>query len=267
MQRANLILHAGASKVERDQVSLVQTPGRTNSWVPVPHDRLLTLVERSLTNAGLDIVSQAHGLTRDGSRYFGLLQVANGTNPDSFGLVVGVRNSHDKSFPAALALGAQVFVCDNLSFSGEVKLARKHTSRIERDLPQLVNRAVGMLADLRGKQEQRFLTYRKTELSNTEANDLTIQALDAQVVPVTKIPDLLKEWREPRHPEFAERTAWAWFNAVTEVLKGNIGQLPKRTQALHGILDAACGLVIPAQCERAPEIIDAEFEVNHAMPS
>jgi hypothetical protein len=58
--------------------------------------------------------SEAHGLTRDGRRYFGLLQVANGTNPDDFGLVVGVRNSHDRSFPASLVLGAACFVCDNL---------------------------------------------------------------------------------------------------------------------------------------------------------
>jgi hypothetical protein len=50
-----------------------------------------------------------------------LVQVANGLNPEDFGLVAGVRNSHDKSFPASLVLGASMFVCDNLSFSGEVK--------------------------------------------------------------------------------------------------------------------------------------------------
>src|SRR5207237_3200224 len=94
--------------------------------------------------------SEAHGLTRDGNRYFGLLQVANGHNPDDFGLVVGLRNSPDKSFPVGLVVGASIFVCDNLSFSGEVYLARKHTVYVERDLPHLVERAVGRLTDLRG---------------------------------------------------------------------------------------------------------------------
>ena len=46
----------------------------------------------------------SHGLTHDGSRYFGLLRVANGTNPEGFGLVVGVRNSHDKSFPCGVVI-------------------------------------------------------------------------------------------------------------------------------------------------------------------
>jgi hypothetical protein len=51
----------------------------------------------------------------------------------------------------------------------------------------------------------------------------------------------------PRHAEFREgRTAWRFFNSVTEVLKGNLTELPRRTQALHGLLDSACGLTVPA---------------------
>jgi hypothetical protein len=217
-------------------------------------------VQDSLAQSGLHVVTESHGLTHDGSRYFGLLQVANGTNPDDFGLVVGLRNSHDKSFPAALVLGASVFVCDNLSFSGEVKLARKHTAHIERDLPQLVDRAVGMLGNLRQTQEQRFLTYRQHELTDSEAHDFVIKALDARVVPVTKIPEILTEWREPKYPEFREgRTAWRLFNAFTEVLKGQLDRLPARTQALHGLMDSACGLVVPYRTQ------DSEIQVAAAV--
>jgi hypothetical protein len=143
----------------------------------------------------LHVVTKSHGLTHDGARYFGLLQVANGTNPDGFGLVVGIRNSHDKTFPAGLVLGASIFICDNLSFSGEVRLARKHTAHIERDLPQLVDRAVGLLSDLRNTQERRFAAYRLKEITDGQAHDLIIQALDSRIVPVTKLPDVLTEWR------------------------------------------------------------------------
>jgi len=247
MQRANLYLHCGANVVNREQVAGVLTPPRTESWVPIGHERLLAAVQRSLERSGLHVVSEAHGLTCDGNRYFGLLQVTNGTNPEDFGLVVGLRNSHDKKFPAALVLGASVFVCDNLSFSGEVRLARKHTVHIERDLPQLIDRAVGMLGGLRRTQEQRFLAYRQRELSEPQAHDLIVRALDGRIVPVTRIPEVLQEWRAPRHPEFREaRTAWRLFNAFTEILKGRLDVLPARTLALHGLLDGACGLVRPA---------------------
>lgn len=39
------------------------------------------------------------------------------------------------------------------------------------------------------------------------------------------------------------RTAWRLFKAFTEILKGNLGELPRRTQAHHGLMDSACGLV------------------------
>jgi Domain of unknown function (DUF932) len=262
MRRANLFLHCGANHVTREQVAEIHTPLRTPSWVPIAHNRLLIGVQRSLERAGLHVVTEAHGLTRDGARYFGLLQVANGSTSDDFGLVVGVRNSHDKSFPAALVLGASVFVCDNLSFSGEVRLARKHTAYIERDLPRLVDRAVGMLGDLRRTQEQRFTAYQGHELSDGQAHDLVIQALDARVVPVTNLPAVLQQWREPNHPEFRDgRTAWRLFNAFTEVLKGRLDVLPARTQALHGLMDAACGLVGP---ERSGRTQDAQTHVTTA---
>ncbi len=131
------------------------------------------------------------------------------------------------------------------SFSGEVRLARKHTAHVERDLPQLIESAVGRLGDLRRSQEQRFAAYRHHELTDGAAHDLIVQALDAGAVPVTRIPAVLAEWRQPRHAEFREgKTAWRLFNAFTETLKGRLDALPARTQALHGLLDSACGLAV-----------------------
>jgi hypothetical protein len=246
LHKSNLILHSGASAVSRDQVAVVRTPERTPSWVPIPHHRLLEGVQATLERAGLHVVTEAHGLTKDGNRYFGLLQVANGHPDHDFGLVVGLRNSHDQRFPAGLVVGANVFVCDNLSFSGEVRLARKHTAHVERDLPNLIEGAVGRLGDLRRSQEQRFSAYKRHELTDGAAHDLIVRSLDARVLPVTHIPGVLREWREPRHPEFREggRTAWRLFNAFTETLKGNLDALPRRSQALHGLLDSACGLAV-----------------------
>ena len=130
------------------------------------------------------------------------------------------------------------------------KLARKHTVHIERDLAQLIERAVGQLGTQRKTQEERFLSYKTHELSDGQAHDLVVQALDARVIPVTTIPDVLREWREPRHAEFRDgRTAWRLFNAFTEGLKGNLDALPRRTPALHGLLDSTCGLIVNRSSE------------------
>jgi hypothetical protein len=62
MQQARLMLHTGATTATIDQVRGVATPPRTDSWVPIPHDRLVDGVERSLESVGLHVVTQAHGL-------------------------------------------------------------------------------------------------------------------------------------------------------------------------------------------------------------
>ena len=243
----NLLLHCGAHRATREEVILARTPERTKTWVPIPHHRLLRQVETTLAEHGMTVVNQAHALWGNGLRHFGLMEVQNGTGNGDYGLVIGLRNSHDKSFPAGIALGSGVFVCDNLAFSSEVVLTRKHTRFIERDLPQIVNRAVAQLTEQRGKQDQRIEAYKSTRLRDKTAHDLIVRSLDAQVLPVTQVPTVLSEWREPSHPEFCEegRTAWRLFNAFTEALKGrNLAALPRRSQALHGLLDVACGLAL-----------------------
>ncbi len=248
----DLCIHCGGKHASRDEIENVETPQPTDSWVPVPHHRLRRQVETSLEGYGLRVVNEAHALWNDGARYFGLMEVANGSEHDDYGLVIGLRNSHDKSFPAAIGLGNAVFVCDNLAFCAEVKIARRHTKFIERDLPAVVSNAVGRLSEMRATQDQRIAAYKETELDDRSVHDLVIRSIDARVVPVTQVPHVLAEWREPRHEEFsaAGPTAWRAFNAFTEVLKGrNLAALPGRTQALHGLFDAACeirGLPAPA---------------------
>jgi Domain of unknown function (DUF932) len=243
----NLVLHCGARHVERRVVEKAATPAASETWVPVPHHRLLEQVEATIVSSGMTVVNQAHALWNEGLRYFGLMEVANGQAHNDYGLVIGLRNSHDKSFPAAIALGSAVFVCDNLAFSSEVTIARRHTRFIERDLPRIVHSAVGQLTDMRGKQDERIQSYKETELSDPAAHDLVIRAVDANVLPVTQVPAVLEEWRRPSHEEFTVdgKTLWRFHNAMTEVWKGrNLAALPRRSQALHGLLDSVCGLAV-----------------------
>lgn len=242
----NLMLHCGANAVERTNLIDCPTPQPTDTWQPIAHHHLLETVESMLSQTGLNITNQAHALNREGQRYFGLMQVANGHSESDYALIVGLRNSHDQSFPAGLVLGSGVFVCDNLAFSGEVVLSRRHTKHILADLPQLVERAVGQLGDLRGLQDQRIDAYKTQRVSDRQAHHLLIKLLDAKVLPVTQLPGALREFREPTHPEFLDqgrRTAWTLMNSVTESIKGrSLDELPKRTQALHGVLDSFCHL-------------------------
>ncbi len=237
----NLLLHCGAHAVSRQEVSAVHTPEATESWQPIPHMDLISQVEKALAISRLKIGTSAHSLSHEGARYFGLMEIV-GRN-EEYCWVLGLRNSHDKTFPAGVVAGASVFVCDNLSFSGEVKLARKHTRFIVRDLPSLVEQGIGRLMEKWHDQSKRITAYREKRIGDTAAHDLVIRATDVGVCSNRQIPTILTEWRTPRYEDFKRRNVWSLFNAFTETLKdGSLAELPKRTEALHGLLDSHVGL-------------------------
>ena len=110
----NLILHCGAAHVDLEEVRAVSTPRSTNSWCPIPHHQLISTVQKTLAATQLRLGTQAHSLSHEGQRYFGLMEIHGRQTGGDYCWVLGLRNSHDKTFPAGIAAGASVFVCDNL---------------------------------------------------------------------------------------------------------------------------------------------------------
>jgi hypothetical protein len=265
MNNLNLCLHCGSRSVDRQFLGTVQTPSGTETHRPISHLELVTTVEAQLSTVGnMRIVNETFGVTADGMEMFGLLQVANGVSTGTdYAYVLGLRNANNKKFPAGVCVGSGVFVCDNLAFSSEIVLARKHTKEILADLPALVGTAIGKLADHWLDQNARIEAYKKIELTNKEAMVLIMEAgLEEEVFPWTKGYDIWQEWKAPKHPEFKERTLWSLFNCVTENLKPrkeskatSLWSLPNRTGRLHLLCDAKAGLNL--QLGSQAEIVSA----------
>lgn len=247
-----LILHCGADKVTRKDVYDVPTPEPTDSHFPIPHEALIETVRDKMADAGLKVASHVHSLTASGMRYFGLMEVKmdddwDGEESDDYKLIIGLRNTHDRSFAAGFVGGSHVMVCDNLCFFGEIKIGRKHTRHIERDLPGLVDNAVGQLASARVSQDERIAWYKENELPDDALlHDLLIKALDDGIIAGSKIPKVLAQWREPEHEEFTANgmSYWRLHNAFTEILKPiSLNDKATRTMKLNGLLDGSSGLL------------------------
>lgn len=234
----NMMLHCGAHEATEDQVFRAPTPPSTETHFPIPHQTLISTVAEHIGGSGFEIERREYGLMADGEQMFAVWALRGGVAMSDYQLTVGLRNSHDKTFSAGMAVGSRVFVCDNLAFSAEIVIARKHTRFILRDLDRMVAEACGRIGEARIQQDRRIEAYKGTEMDDPQVHDLLIRAVDARVMANSYIAKVLKEWREPRHEEFEPRTAWSLFNGFTEVFKGtNPRDLTPRTTRLHGLMD------------------------------
>ena len=241
-----ILLHCGAQTVSREDLFAVPTPPGTRTWYPLPHRTILREVETQLETSRFTITEETHALSHNGERYFGVLSVSLPSRAESdFGWIVGLRNSHDMTYPAGLVAGTKICVCDNLCFCGEVKISRKHTRFAERDLRHLTARAVGQLGDKFRGLDQRVLAYKQEPVNDTRAHDIIIRAVDCAAITPAQIPDVLLQWRKPSYDAFLARTAFSLWNAFTEVFKTvNPHTALRRGEALHGLFDAETGLAL-----------------------
>ncbi len=235
-----LMLHCGANPIDYPALHDIETPEPTRSHVPIPHHRVADMVRHTLGFYGHEVISESHGVTQDGMRYFGvmMLRSAYGGYEDA----VAIRNSHDKRFPIGVAFGGHVFCCDNLSLMADHVIHRKHTANAKRDLPGLIAEVVEPLADTRDRQQRAFNRYRATLLSPERADHAILEMFRAGVLNMQRIPEVLREWETPSFEELEASgpTAWRLFNAVTFVLNGRIIGEPQSTEGLHHIIDGVC---------------------------
>jgi hypothetical protein len=231
------MIHAGASPVSYDALRAITTPDPTDTHVPVAHHEIVELMRYTLGFYGHEIVEESHAATPDGSRYFGVLSLRSpyGNYTD----MLGLRNSHDKSLPIGIAFGSRVFVCDNLAFSADHVIRRKHTVRAKRELPGLLAEIIQPLKDQRIAQNQKLLTYQSTPLTDEAADHAILGLYRKDVIGVQAIGHVLKAYEEPPH-DWGDKTAWRLFNAATFALAGKVAEKPDLTQQLHQVIDGVC---------------------------
>ena len=235
-----LLLHTGGEEVPATDLKTLSMPEATRSHVPIAHNDVVDMVKYALGFYGHEVTEEHHAIAHEGQRYFGLLQLqsAYGDYTDT----VGLRNSHDKTFPVGIAFGSQVFVCDNLAFTADHVVRRRHTAKVKRDLPGIVAEIIEPLQEARKRQHMQIERYHETKLLDHQADHVIMELFRQDVINVQRIPQVNQQWYEPEH-DWGDRTAWRLFNAVTFALDGRVAEQPHKTAKLHKVIDGVCETV------------------------
>ncbi len=238
-----LILHCGSKGATRQQVEAVPVPAHTSSWRPVAYGSAIGyLHEQADRHLGLPVVREQYGLNKAGDQMFALLTLR--TDSDESGLSIGIRQSYNKSLALGVAVGASVFVCDNLCFSGDAfKLLRKNTVNCWDDFKHLlgaqIHEALGHYVKV-NEDNNRMKTISVPERRGYAMLGI---AQGEGVLTPTQASVAFQDWQKPRHEEFSDRNLWSLYNCATEGLKkGAPAKTLDRHAKAHDFFAALQGL-------------------------
>jgi len=249
MATSTLVNHRGARLVSFEELVRAPTPPATATWFPVPHHQVFQSVSDTLQAAGFGIHQTRLSLARDGARFFGTLDLTTPVS-DGVSLAVGVRNSTDKSFPIGFCCGHHVFCCDNLAFSSEVVVSKKHTRFGAERYVEGISKAVSELHQYKEAAGHWIDRMQHWDLSDDAANSYLLQAFESGVIGIRLLPLVLHEWRYPQLDDYRPRTGWSLWNCFTDVIG--------RTRQKTGPAEAALSTIRLQKLLTPPLTLDAE---------
>ena len=217
----SLLLHRGAEIATLDQLANIPLPKETRSYKPVGHAELSSMLASMATNLlpEFSLEKSQFGLARDGAKMFGVHTFKNGDS--ALGLSIGFRNSYDRSLSVGIAVGASVFVCDNLMLTGDLIVLRKHTANVHADIDSLALSAIYKSRSAFNQIKADTETLKQIPTSDDEAYRMLGLIYGRGIITPRQIPVVKKEWLKPSHDVFEDRNLWSFYNAVTEALKSS----------------------------------------------
>jgi len=232
-----LLMHCGGQSADLNDLRMVPLPDETDTYKPVSHyDLAMNLAEVSqglLKDYTLE--KSQFGLARNGNQMFGIHTYQNGN--ESLGLSIGFRNSYDKSMSVGIAIGATVFVCDNLALTGDIAIMRKHTTNVWTDLEELTITTIYRSQNNFHQIEKDSELMRSRILNDNSAFRLIGLLYGKDVLTPRQIPLVKREWLKPVFEEFQERNVWSFYNSCTEALKSTpLNKIMEKHIRLHELI-------------------------------
>jgi hypothetical protein len=210
----------GAYRADLAEVLAVETPESTETYQAAAYGDLISSVRKNAADAlGSDAYrSESWALAAKGKQLFGTMTFDTGHS--DHGLAIGLRSSHDSSLSVGIAVGASVFVCSNLCFSGDsVTLMRKHTSQFWESWEGLVVNALAKADEQYGVMTKQLAALHLVDVDQDEGYGLIGVAAGTGVLSQRQTHAALRAWRNAPQEEFAPRNGWSLYNAMTEGAK------------------------------------------------
>jgi Domain of unknown function (DUF932) len=217
-QPGTLSAHVDSEIVTREQLAKIETPAEhSRYWRPIPHIALVEGMDKALRAHHLSLAGEEYALRRDGQMLFGVLRVSYHETKEIV-TTIGLRHANNKTMAIQMVAGVSVFVCDNMCFRGDMVVMHQRHDQSFRLVPALTE-SVGRWKGEADRLVGEVGNLKKFGLTDQAAKAMICDAFAQELMPVRFLPDVVKTYLEPKHPQFEPRNAWSLHNAFTEVAK------------------------------------------------
>jgi len=238
-------------------------PARTDTYSPIAHTDFLGGLATKIEENRMRIIERRYYVNNNGNKLVGYYTIEDEnleTDPD-FGIqmMMGFKNSYDKSMTAALAAGANVMICSNGMISGDmVRFTRKHTGTIYQELQVKFSEAVQTMRTGFARMVLEVDLMKEFELTpRQKAEVLGVMYFEEGLVTPNQLSVVKRELSHSDH--FRGNTIWDLYNNVTESLKDShpIRHIEDHIK-VHSFMTGVAGINVFREPDG--EIIEAERE-------
>lgn len=243
-----LMLHGGGVQATLAEIGKVPMPKQTDTYEPVNHRKLIETVSGIVQDSlPVKFKKGLYGLAKDGDRLFAHLTFTNGLKNKEMGMHVGIVNSYDKILRVKIAVGATVFVCDNLMLSGDIQWMRKHTPNVWGDIQAMTETHIGTLEGAFEDACDISELLKKKRLNDEQMRKVMGMAYGERLLTNPMMSIVRKEWEDPTFKDFKKRNAWSLYNAFTYALKKSTPRdIMEKHKELHTQFTADDGWLVRA---------------------
>lgn len=253
-----------SERVSEQIVRSEPQPKFTSTWHPFAHATILDAIGKACKKFKLKIVRKEYSI-RKNSKMFAAWEIE--TQEREFNLTIGIRNSIDKTHSVGLCAGERVSVCDNLLFSGDFVIFRKHTGRLEiEEIEFYAEEALDALLPKMNHFHKWHEKLKATFLTYDQASLLTVSAMKQDLIPSSKFPQFYDLFyvRESRYAT----TLHGWHGAVTEIMRENsLLTIQWKNERLNKFIDYQAHLLLSGykDLEHAEELADESFQKDKGV--
>jgi len=211
----NLTFHRNINEIT--DPSLV--PEKTDTYQPLPNEDFIQLIDKMVDKAGLNIVDRKFKTNKKKTQVFGTFELND--KEGDFSTQVGMINSYDKSRCAALAIGAKVHLCDNLSFSS-FKAFRMHRGKnFWKDIREILWKASDRLTEGKENIRERYSQLESVPLGNHDIKWVVGSLLCDNIIGHNQVSKLKRTLVGEEEYEFGTDNWYDLNMHLTEVLKSS----------------------------------------------